>query len=295
MSKTTSREGLVLVGDDLGAGGAEALRQGHALARSRGVPLAVVHAVPDPGPIEALLGSLDGTSGHELAHLTAQARATLTARVERLTHEHGITVHVVTGSPHRVVLHEAERLGAACVVVGASSREPTEAFFLGSSAAQIVRHAEVSVLVVRSGEEGGPVLVATDLSDPALPAVQQGIAEAKRRDARLVLLHMLDLAHPMLSALEPAVVIDDESAKQLKASCHQTLAGALARFGAEGTTEVAEGSPTRGIVEVAARLEASLVVVGTHGRTGLARVALGSVAEAVVRRSPCSVWVARNP
>lgn len=56
---------------------------------------------------------------------------------------------------------------------------------------------------------------------------------------------------------------------------------------------MAEGSPKRSIVATAESLKVDLVVVATHGRTGLARMALGSVAEAVVRSAPCSVLVVR--
>jgi nucleotide-binding universal stress UspA family protein len=54
---------------------------------------------------------------------------------------------------------------------------------------------------------------------------------------------------------------------------------------------VARHSPLSAIVEEANRMPTSLVVVGTHGRSGLARLALGSVAESVVRAAPCSVLV----
>jgi nucleotide-binding universal stress UspA family protein len=56
---------------------------------------------------------------------------------------------------------------------------------------------------------------------------------------------------------------------------------------------VEEGSPKRNIVSLAESLPAALVVVGAHERTGLGRMTLGSVAEAVVRAAPCSVLVVR--
>lgn len=290
----TSHENVVLVGDDLAMGGAEALEQGQSLAARTNAVLKVVHAIPDPGPIEALLGALDDKSARELARLEEQARAAMRARVERVTNK-DIESVVAIGTPHSVVLREAERVRATAIVVGASSSPSADAFFLGGSASQIVRHAPCSVLVARPMPQADIVLVATDLSNPELPAVTAGVREAAERDAELVLLHVLDLAHPLLSGLEPSVVIDEETARELRSSCHETLAGALGRFEAEGKTEVAEGNPKRAIIEVARKLGASLIVVGTHGRTGLSRIALGSVAEAVVRRAPCSVLVVRKP
>jgi universal stress protein A len=58
---------------------------------------------------------------------------------------------------------------------------------------------------------------------------------------------------------------------------------------------VREGLPQRAILEVAAHHDSDLVIVGSHGRTGLAHRRLGSVSEAVVREAPCDVLVVRPP
>jgi nucleotide-binding universal stress UspA family protein len=55
------------------------------------------------------------------------------------------------------------------------------------------------------------------------------------------------------------------------------------------------GDPTEAIVRLAKTECADFIVMGTHGRTGLSRIFLGSVAEAVVRRAPCPVLIARHP
>ena len=70
---------------------------------------------------------------------------------------------------------------------------------------------------------------------------------------------------------------------------------AMIAAGAQGDVRIVDGAAAAGIVEVANEVGAELVVVGTHGRTGLAHVLLGSVAERVVRHAPCPVLVARLP
>jgi nucleotide-binding universal stress UspA family protein len=64
-------------------------------------------------------------------------------------------------------------------------------------------------------------------------------------------------------------------------------------FKAKGGGLLRDGSAAAAILSAASELPAELVVVGSHGRTGLNRVALGSVAEAVVRAAPCSVLTVR--
>jgi nucleotide-binding universal stress UspA family protein len=284
---------VVLVGDDLSDGGAEALRQGHALAARYGAALHVCHAIPDPGPIEALLGTLDKKSAREMGRLQERSRLALTSRVERFAAPDDVQMTVHIGTAHSVVLKEAKRVDADWIVVGASGKNAAEVLLLGSSASQIVRHAPCTVVVARPMPQSDVVIAATDLSDPALLALERAIEESSKRGSKLVVTHALDLAHPLLSSIEPAVVLDEETAEVVRRSAHETLAGALARFEGAGEIAVVEGAPKRAIVDLAKRSGASLIVVGTHGRTGLARVALGSVAEAVVRRAPCSVMVVR--
>jgi nucleotide-binding universal stress UspA family protein len=71
------------------------------------------------------------------------------------------------------------------------------------------------------------------------------------------------------------------------------LREALTRYGIDGEAIVKAGAAAQTIVDLAASAPAELVVVGTHGRTGLSRLTLGSTAEAVTRAAPCSVLVVR--
>jgi nucleotide-binding universal stress UspA family protein len=72
------------------------------------------------------------------------------------------------------------------------------------------------------------------------------------------------------------------------------LEACLERFGAEGERLVVGAPAASEIVQAARELPAELVVVGTRGRTGLSRLTLGSVAEAVLSSAPCSVLVVRR-
>jgi nucleotide-binding universal stress UspA family protein len=103
-------------------------------------------------------------------------------------------------------------------------------------------------------------------------------------NARLHLVHALDLGSWGVTPLiDGAREYLDEMAKT-----------ALPRMGkAKLTTHLALRRPWKEIVQLATNVEANLIVVGTHGRTGLSRALLGSEAELVVRRAPCPVLVVR--
>ena len=73
----------------------------------------------------------------------------------------------------------------------------------------------------------------------------------------------------------------------------ETMKREMERVRATGDAEVVDGSPASAVLEHAEKLGAELIVVGTHGRTGLSRLALGSVAEHVVRSAGCPVLVVR--
>jgi len=86
--------------------------------------------------------------------------------------------------------------------------------------------------------------------------------------------------------------------QDLEADIMQSMEACLARVtaaGLEGDIVVVHGVPFHEIVETAKAQNVDLIIIGTHGRTGLQHILLGSVAEKVVRLAPCPVLVARQP
>jgi nucleotide-binding universal stress UspA family protein len=168
---------------------------------------------------------------------------------------------------------------------------------LGSVADRVVRYAHCSVLVARPPNAVGHVLAATDLSERALPAVEAAALEARRRGARLTVLHSLDSwpipAPAAAMALAAAGFVPPRIPKEAHEQAKAALDALLAERGIDAESIVTEGSAAPAIVHAAERLSPELLVIGTHGRTGIARIALGSTAETVVRAAPCSVLVVR--
>jgi nucleotide-binding universal stress UspA family protein len=140
------------------------------------------------------------------------------------------------------------------------------------------------------------ILAPTDFSDRAGVAVKYAVELAAKFDAELILLNIIpDTALVLPDAVMPTPMpIADLG--QLTVAAKSGLATAVKSLGLEGRKvrqEVRVGSPAGEIIAAARDLNADMVCVGTHGRTGLAHMLLGSTAEKVVRESPCPVLTVR--
>jgi nucleotide-binding universal stress UspA family protein len=265
----------------------EALRQADAIARFYGVDLHVCHVLPEILAVRPLFPHLHLDDALMVSDLEASARGGILERVHKITgriaSELGVTLE--HGTPHSGILRTAERIRAGAIVLGGNQEEEGQAA-LGRIAEQVVRHAHSPVLVARPSRVG-KVLAATDFSDQALPAVQAGVAEAHRRGTDLVLIHAVDLLPPTIPALPPYL------AEGIRETQGERLDDCVRQYGARGGGLLPEGLAAPAILRAAEELPAQLLVIGTHGRTGLKRLVLGSVAEAVVRGAHCSVLAVR--
>jgi nucleotide-binding universal stress UspA family protein/CheY-like chemotaxis protein len=132
------------------------------------------------------------------------------------------------------------------------------------------------------------ILVATDFSEGSDEALDRAIETAKVSGAEIEVLHVIELAEEFPFG----TTYFDADYGVLYASVDRELARRADRARAAGLrceTKIIEGTATTDIIQRAQRIGADLVVVGTHGRTGLAHIVLGSVAERVVRRASCPV------
>jgi len=139
------------------------------------------------------------------------------------------------------------------------------------------------------------ILVPTDFSEYADYALDYAIKLAKILQARLTVLYVYYLPSLALGEVSPAVL--DDTLQAMETNARQQAQKALARVlkaGIQGDSILVEGTPFQTIIDTAKDKEADLIVMGTHGRTGLSHVLMGSVAEKVVRLAPCPVLVTRG-
>ncbi len=281
----------VLVATDLSEQANEALRQAHLLAQQNGAPLFVVHALPELYSVHPLFPQLNLQDAFSFSEFEPKAAAAVQRCVEEVTgrtpDDYGILLP--SGSAHHAITEQALQIDAATIVVGASGGGL--ASVLGRTVRRVVRHAPCDVLVVRPSN-AGMIVTGTDFSDSSKLAVTRAAEEAKRMGARLGLVYSLDFIPPGVAL--PGVDVPMPSLSALdgvRAEMKRLLEEEALRVGAEAILK--EGPAAHGLVDVARDRKAGLLVLGTHGRTGLGRLALGSVAETVVENAPCSVLVVR--
>jgi universal stress protein A len=141
------------------------------------------------------------------------------------------------------------------------------------------------------------IMVPTDFSTAAGPAIGYAFDLAERYDASLLLVHVIEETY-FAHAYPDGYFADLPQLQQtLRADAQRRLEELSDRCAGSGvtvTTQVLEGRPARVIVETAQSLGTDLIVMGTHGRSGVAHLIMGSVAEHVVRTAPCPVFTVRN-
>lgn len=293
----------ILVAVDFSPASDHALTVAHALATRQNAALGVVHVMPNVAPLSVLFPQAVEKGALATVELERRAADALADRVRTITGREGdaAMLFIEVGTDYAGIVEAAEKWNADLVVVGSHGRTGMKRALIGSVSEKVARTSHAPVLVTRPGESHrGPVIAATDLSDASFAAVEIGVAEAAARKTELVVLHVVDTlplvaGHIVSGPLGLAGIgLDAAAAQTLVSTGRAALDSALAARGVQAKVEAVEGGPAQTVVERAEALDAQLLVVSTHGRTGLKRALLGSVAESILRHAPCSTLVVRG-
>jgi nucleotide-binding universal stress UspA family protein len=205
---------------------------------------------------------------------------------------------VEEGDVRERIIDSAAEWRADLIVVGSHGRTGLARFLLGSTAESVAHHAPCSVEIVRGEPEAKlmKVLLAIDDSKFSEAAIRAVIEHIRPEPAEVCVLHVVE---PLLlipefgqADLENLKTAEDRLRRERKALVDRAQQ-LLLKAGIEAFTVVREGDPRTGIIDQAAEWKANLVVLGSHGRKGMNRLLMGSVAEYVARHAFCSVWIAR--
>jgi nucleotide-binding universal stress UspA family protein len=184
-------------------------------------------------------------------------------------------------------------------VVGTHGRTGMKRMMMGSVAERVARRTPCDVLIIPQEQEkdthvGRNILFASDFSPASELAGDTAAALVDLFDSPLHMLHVVNPTQGVLPGSKDLYPESEETRRQMVDRLDTLRAQKFAGDDRVVTEVVIDRSPAAAICRYAERESIDLIVVGTHGRTGLARLLIGSVAERVVRHAPCAILVVRQ-
>lgn len=271
-------------------------------ARMPGSPISLLRVEPDLGP------AIGEISGMDLDAWMSSDAATARAELERAARplvEAGKTVEtevVVGDDPAEEILAAADAEPTGLIVMATHGRGAAGRIIYGSVADRVAHHATVPVLLVRPGEQPADrcrILVPLDgsaLSEAALPI---GVRLARDLDAALHLVRVVDdeaIVRRIRERVAAGETLPDDAWERVREDLETEARDYLERLAAEAAAgvetmvEVATGTPAFVLLEMI--LPGDVVVMSSHGESGLRRWLLGTVADKLVREAKAPVLLA---
>ncbi len=230
-------------------------------------------------------------------------------RAEERLRSHGLSADglVLVGDPKAIILEKAHEMGAGIIFVGSRGVGALERFLLGSVSLAVMRHAICSVEVVRSPVsttvQSYKILLAVDGSEGSNHAAETVSTRPWPAGTEVRVLTALDLNMNFLRAafeipaLDQSYLEPEKEHAMLRAQ--QTILSARellerANLTVSESISVLLETPKQIILDEAERWGADLIVLGSHGASGISRFLLGSTSEAVATHAKCSVEVVRS-
>ncbi len=291
----------ILAATDGSESGERAVSFATGLARKHGASLVLCTAVDNSTAIASCASPYGFDAGRMIETLDDAAAAILDGAAERAAGAGvSFTKIVLTGRVAEAIVECADARHADAIVVGKHGQSGLERFLLGSTAADVLRRTDIPAFVVPPGCDPDDVaiervLVALDDSEPSDAALHFAMRLAEAERASLLLCTAIDTRDLFSKAAtygyDPAPFFEDLR-RAAAGTIGEREAAVEARHIAHETT-IVNGEPTSAIVASARLNGADAIVIGTHGRRGLRRMFLGSVAEGVVRDAAVPVAVVR--
>jgi nucleotide-binding universal stress UspA family protein len=197
------------------------------------------------------------------------------------------------------IVDEAVKRKSTMIVMGRRGRTGLRRLMMGSVTARVIGHAPCTVLVVpRAAEfECRHILVATDGSTYGDAAAAEAISMAKQLGSRLTALSVVhsESMSPMdiVSSQMQRDLIAEKEMKEAEQNVKKVKDAAVAA-GIKTDALIMGGKPSEAIIQTAKDKQADLIVLGSHGKTGVEKLLVGSVAERVIVLSPCPVLVVKK-
>lgn len=278
----------VVVATDFSEGARGALERAVRLPLHPSAELTLVHVIPSDIPGELRTQAIrEAEAGLAKLAVAAEALAKQLGREAP-----AIKVDVLEGAPAKQVAKRARTAEADVVVLGRHGQRRVADLFVGTTAQKIIRLGEVPVLLVQGAPETSysKVLVGVALESGATRVLKASRLVAPGAAVRAF--------HASSVPFEEYVALSGELAMSYRQEyvnrAAEELAGLVSKCRLDAETHIKPGDPRQLLFEEAKELGAQLLVVGSHGRKGLERLVLGSVAEWVLTHAATDVLVVRT-
>jgi nucleotide-binding universal stress UspA family protein len=238
----------------------------------------------------------------------AQAAAADIERLKKFKAGGSLNVvsHFKKGAPAAQIIDCAKEVSADCIVMATHGRSGIARLLFGSVTERVLRDSPCPVLCVKSGEapiSTGPMLLSSDLSPEALNALYYATALAKDQHCEL---HIVLVLEEELGDLEKELNplpqdMKAPTAVEWMTLQHRTMEQKLDQVvadlrsqGIPAVPHIRHGKVAKEVHACAAEIGAHCIVTSTHGRSGLSRLMLGSVAEDIIRTATCAILAVKS-
>ena len=269
----------ILVATDFSTRSDRALRRATLLARSTKSNLVLVHAIDSDQPRQLL------EAERQVADVLLVDLATTILETDNISCD----VRLALGDPFQAIVQAAEDAEADLIVMGPHRRQLLRDVFVGTTVERTIRLSRRPVVMANAvpARSYGRTIIATDFSDCSARAVQAAQNLGFIQMAEAIALHVFEApAQYLMSRTMMAGTQQQDYIAKEEQRAQIELKEFLDKVAFKPDRQVVrllESTAAQAILEYARRQRADLVVIGTHGRTGLEKILLGSVAEALLR------------
>jgi len=278
----------ILVAVDSSDSGRNALHQAFKLANEEKCWITVTSVVPPyEGEIETL-GVKDIRAALRKPCEDAIAEVENIARTERML----VKTVCEEGEVYERIVDLADAENCDVIVMGRRGVHRLERSLIGNVTARVIGHTQRDVLVVPNNTVIGwkKIVLATDGSKYSSVATEKAISFAQSYGGELKVVSVADVPAEFYAEAPQAV---DDLVKKAKGYVAGVKKQAEA-VGVNAETFVGESEAFEAITNLAKEQKADMIIIGSHGRTGLRRLLMGSVAEKVIGHAPCPVLVVKS-
>lgn len=285
---TTGKNRNILIAIDGSDSSKNALRQAIGYSKKANCRVTVLTVLP-PYEWELEIGIVKNIKG-----IYRELGEKILSGAKEIAEEEGVQIETVLeeGGIHEAIIDVAESRACDLIVMGRRGLSNIDRAFMGSITARVIGYSPIDVLVIpgKGVIKCDNILLAVDGSKYSDVAVDRAISMAQDYGSVLKVLSVVDVPAEAYAEAPDAVDKLVEEARKLT----QKVEGRAKSAGIKTDSFVKVGDPHEKIVDTAKELGADTICMGSHGRTGLKRLLMGSVTEKVIGNAPCPVLVVKS-